>query len=195
LTARALAARSEFPDSPLEEEIVDLAFLAEELLGSSKQSQGDSCASQIAKKIRSRKPTVKLNSGKLNYQDEKGSSSGPWELTCLNHHAVLKVNFGIDDADIEQYKKDCFEFLYSDYTFMPYWGGRESLYLEGGALKRFDVGSIVCSTLLDIKSKYHHSGQNKRHTKKIPFYSIESGDCFTYSFSGMQSGRCAAISV
>ena len=135
-------------DSPVEEEINDrLAFLAEELLGTSGSStQAESCAAQITKKIKARKPTDAINPG--NTYETDVSTAAPWEHSCLNHHSLLKLSLGsTSELEKENCKRACFEFLNSDYSFLPQWDGSNFM-----ADKRFDVGSVICATLLDLRS-------------------------------------------
>lgn len=107
-------------DSPVAEELNDrVVFLAEELLGTPASStQAESCAAQITKKIKARKPTESINPGRASKTEV--SIAAPWKHTRLHHHSFLRLaSTTNNDAEKEKYKMDCFQFLNSDYTFMP----------------------------------------------------------------------------
>lgn len=139
----------------MKDEIEDrLALLSKELHSENIHNSVETakaCERYVRQRIDSRENTTKINSGGKDWTDssQDKSKSAPWEMTCLNHHTSLKVLSVDEDHEIDTSKKDCFEFLSSDLTFISSWN--ESDYNMISHWWDMDTSSVVCSTLIDIQ--------------------------------------------
>lgn len=142
-----------------DEEVDRLFLLAEELGFQSLRSQASSSlaiarASQTRTKVAERKPTTRFYPGPKPSKPGDASlviSNGPWELSCLNHHAILRTTLDRSfDISVQACRDACFEFLLSDYSFMSSWDRADKAMIE--RWWNFETGSVICATLLDLKT-------------------------------------------
>lgn len=143
-----------------EDEEVDRLFLvAEEFDFQSLPSQASSSlaiarARQTRAKVAERKPTTRFHPGPKPHKPGDTSqviSNGPWELSCLNHHTILRTTLDRSfDVSIQESRDACFEFLMSDYSFMSSWDRADKTMIE--RWWDFETGCVVCATLLDLKA-------------------------------------------
>jgi len=108
------------------------------------------CSDQAQHRILQRSKTIIFNAGTTKSKTTRNPS--PWELGCLSHHNLLRTGlYQSEDFDIKAAKDACFEFLSSDYSFLPTWdSSRWKTFYQWWDV---DVSSIVCATLLDLKIK------------------------------------------
>jgi hypothetical protein len=142
-----------------DEEVDRLFLLAEELGFQSLRSQASSSlavarARQTRIKVSERKPTTRFHPGPR--PSKAGDSfhvvsNGPWELSCLNHHTLLRATLDLSsEISVQSCRDACFEFLLSDYTFMLSWDRADKAMIE--RWWDLETGSIICATLLDLKT-------------------------------------------
>lgn len=148
----------------VDEEIHRLALLCQELelttssnppLPESKEDFATLCVTTTCEKAMSRKHTTRFNHGPGKDTDEENqlaSVSAPWELSCLNHHALLSALLKrSEDVDRQiATKEDCFEFLQSDFTFARSWDRSRANMI--GEWWGMEVSSVICATLLESKA-------------------------------------------
>lgn len=148
-----------------EEEEVDRLFLMGEELGFQALRPASSSlitarAKSTRAKIAERKSTTRFNAGPRpsKFGDTaRVVSNAPWELTCLNHHTLLRTTFDRSiEISIQICRDACFEFLFSDYSFMSSWDRADKTMIE--SWWNFETGSVVCATLLDLKTAGQISG-------------------------------------
>lgn len=153
-----------------DDEIVDrLSLLAEELFPAEStplnttdskvklSAQVELCSNLARARLALRSKTSKFHAGiqksKAGRDRDKERAPSPWELECLNHHGLLMgaINQPEDSEAIKAAKDDCFDFLSSDYSFLTTWdSSRKSMLSEWWS---YEVSAVVCSTLLDLKSR------------------------------------------
>lgn len=162
----------------VDEEIHRLALLCQELelttssnpaLPEPKEAVPDFatlCVTTTCEKVVSRKYTTRFNHGPGKDTDEENqlaSVSAPWELSCLNHHALLSALLKRpEDVDGQiATKEDCFEFLQSDFTFARSWDRSRANMI--GEWWGMEVSSVICATLLESKAAGNFFGlQNQK---------------------------------
>jgi hypothetical protein len=142
-----------------DEEVDRLFLLAEELGFQSLPSQTSSSlaiarARQTRTKVSERKPTTRFHPGPRPSKAGDTSrvvSNGPWELSCLNHHILLRTTLDrSSEISVQPCRDACFEFLLSDYSFMSSWDRADKAMIE--KWWDFETGSVICATLLDLKT-------------------------------------------
>jgi hypothetical protein len=154
----------------IEDEEVDRLFLlAEELGFQSLRSPASSSlaiarARQTRTKVSERMPTTRFHPGPRPAKAGDASrimSNGPWELTCLNHHTLLRTALDrSSEINVQACRDACFGFLLSDYSFMSSWDRADKAMIE--KWWDFETGSVICATLLDLKA----AGQIPRLVKE-----------------------------
>ncbi len=150
-----------------DDELIDrLALLGEELLPKSARGreESDICAREARNRILQRTKTNTFNPGTTKLKSGRVRTTAPWELSCLSHHSRLRVAvYRPEEVDIKAAKDECFDFLSSDFTFLPTWdGSKKAMFSQWWD---YDVSSIVCATLLDLKIKGN----------RLPFSSCDFG--------------------
>jgi hypothetical protein len=109
-------------------------------------------AEQTRSRIAKRRRTEIFNCGPRPANARRSpriTSHGPWELTCLNHHSLLKTSLDPKtDVNLSQSRDACFEFFLSDYTFMVSWDRADKSMI--GKWWDIEPGSVICATLLDL---------------------------------------------
>jgi hypothetical protein len=145
----------------VDEEIHRLALLCQELELTTSESKeagldfATLCITTTCEKAMSRKHTTRFNHGPGKDTDEENqlaSVSAPWELSCLNHHALLSALLK-RSKDVERQiapKEDCFEFLQSDFAFARSWDRSRANMI--GEWWGMEVSSVICATLLESKA-------------------------------------------
>jgi len=148
------------PYSTDDEELDRLFLLGEELglpLGTS-ASLATQRAEQTRSRIVKRRRTEIFNCGPRPANIRRSTritSHAPWELTCLNHHSLLKTSLDpTKDVNLSQSRNACFEFFLSDYTFMVSWDRADRSMI--GKWWDIEPGSVICATLLDLIGKGEH---------------------------------------
>ncbi|RFU28998.1 hypothetical protein B7463_g7345, partial [Scytalidium lignicola] len=136
-----------------EDELEDrLALLATEIFPGTYAREVDIVVREARKRISQRTKTTTFNAGTKKLKSGRVRACSPWELVCLNHHNLLWAGLNQqEEVDVKAIKDDCFEFLASDYTFLPSWDTSKREMLR--QWWDYDVSSIVCATLLDLKIK------------------------------------------
>jgi len=143
--------------STADEEVDRLILFGDEELG----LQGDPTAAKLAEnraiqarsRISNRNNTQTFYPGKTLATLGRPSTNAPWELTCLNHHSLLRT--ALNDGSISKIDKavrnPCFQFMLADYTFMTSWdrGSKDML----GQWWDFEPVSVICATIIDLKMK------------------------------------------
>jgi hypothetical protein len=118
-------------------------------------------AKQTRKRIADRQRTTRFSPGPIAWKSSRITSTGPWELSFLNHHSFLRIT---EDLNIRPSRDRCFDFLLSDYTFMTSWDRADSNMI--GTWWDIEPLSVFSATLLDLKSEsihhYHPSGTSCR---------------------------------
>jgi hypothetical protein len=143
----------------VEDEEVDRLFLLEEELGFQALRPASSSliiarAKTTRAKIAERKLTTRFNPGprpsKLG-DNSRVVSNGPWELSCLNHHTLLRTTLDrSSEISVQTARHACFQFLLSDYSFISSWDRSDKAMIE--KWWNFETGSVICATLLDLKT-------------------------------------------
>jgi hypothetical protein len=142
-----------------DEEVDRLFLLAEELDFQLLRSQATSSlavarARQTRTKASERKPTTRFHPGPHLSKVGDASrvvSNGPWELSCLNHHTLLRTSLDRSlEISAQACRDTCFEFLLSDYSFISSWDRADKTMIE--SWWDFETGSVICATLLDLKT-------------------------------------------
>lgn len=148
------------PYSTEDEEVDRLFLLGEELdLLGLPSDRSASLATARAEQTRSwiarRRRTETFNCGPRSTNIRRSAqitSNAPWELSCLNHNALLQASLDpTKDVNLSQSRDACFEFLLSDYTFMTSWDRADKSML--GKWWDMEPGSVIGATLLDIIGK------------------------------------------
>ncbi|PBP23734.1 hypothetical protein BUE80_DR005413 [Diplocarpon rosae] len=111
-------------------------------------SLASSRAAQSRKRIKQRKRTTRYNPAPKTWKGSRVTSNGPWELLCTNHQGFLRVT---DESNVKAAKERLYEFMLSDYSFMASWDRADGDMVG----KWWDVEpvSVICATLLDLKSE------------------------------------------
>lgn len=153
---RLRESRSE-PESTDNEEIDRLYLLGEELGFDKPQNPPSSDlaparAKETRQRLAARKRTSQFNPGPGASVLYRTTSNAPWELSCLSHHSVLRINVEPgDSSDLAARRDNCFEFLLSDHTFMTTWDRADGSMI--GKWWDLEPASVICATLIDLKSE------------------------------------------
>lgn len=141
------------PYSLEHEEMDRLVLLGEELGLQALESPYTSSlalarAKQTRKRIADRERTTRFNPGPKTLKSARITSTGPWELSFLNHHSFLRIT---EEMNIRPSRDRCFDFVLSDYTFMTSWDRADSNMI--GTWWDIEPLSVFSATLLDLKSE------------------------------------------
>jgi hypothetical protein len=111
-------------------------------------SLAEARAEQTRARIAERERTTRFNPGPKASKSSRITSTGPWELSFLNHHSYLGI---AEEANVRPSRDRCFEFVLSDYTFMTSWDRADSNMV--GTWWDIEPLSVFSATILDLKSK------------------------------------------
>jgi hypothetical protein len=139
------------PYSSEHEEMDRLVLLGEELELQTLQtpytaSLATARAKQARARLAERKRTTRFNPGPKAWKTSRITSTGPWELSFLNHHSYLCITEG---ENVRPSRDRCFEFVLSDYTFMTSWDYADSCMV--GTWWDLEPLSVFSATILDLK--------------------------------------------
>ena len=105
-------------------------------------------ARQTRERIEGRERTTKFSPGPKAWKTSRVTSSGPWELSFLNHHSYLRIAKG---DTIRSSRDRCFNFMLADYTFMTSWDRAD--FNVVGSWWDLEPLSVFSATILDLKSE------------------------------------------
>lgn len=105
-------------------------------------------AEQTRERISERERTISFSPGPTPWKSARITSTGPWELSFLNHHSYLRIT---DGENVRSSRDRCFGFVLADYTFMTSWD-RADANMVG---KWWDIEplSVFAATILDLKNE------------------------------------------
>jgi hypothetical protein len=152
------------PYSSEDEEMDRLVLLGEELGLQTLEtpytaSLAEARAKQTRARIEERERTTRFNPGPKAWKSSRITSTGPWELSLLNHHSSLRITKG---DNVRPCRDRCFGFVLSDYTFMTSWDRAD--YNMIGTWWDLEPLSVFSATILDLKSE----GKCKFHPRRDP---------------------------